>query len=185
MVPHFWIVESLGMVGLGENFLSESMKRWRVDLTCNNESLGEVNVKWEIFQSDSLSTLLFVFCLIPLTVILHKPESAYKFSRVVCQEWKGFGVTCSDSRYFQWWYWHEIWDKQMCYISSEEGQNYKFWWNFIVCLRVARCQRSSKIDKFRIRELCKRVQKNFAYCCKICGYRFDWANPRNYNWAKK
>ena len=45
MVPHFWIVESLGMVGLGENFLSESMKRWRVDLTCNNESLGEVNVK--------------------------------------------------------------------------------------------------------------------------------------------
>ena len=41
--------------------------------------------------------------------------------------------------------------------------------------------KKGKIDKFRIRELCKRVQKNFAYCCRICGYRFDWANPRNYN----
>ena len=80
MVPHFWIVESLGMVGVSENFLSESMKGWRVVLTCNNESLGEVTVKRGIFQGDPLSPLLFVFCLIPLTVILHKPESAYKFS---------------------------------------------------------------------------------------------------------
>ena len=68
------------MVGVSENFLSESMKRWSVDLTCNNVSLGEVNVKRGIFQGDPLSPLLFVFCLIPLTVILHKPESAYKFS---------------------------------------------------------------------------------------------------------
>ena len=80
MVPHFWIVESLGMVGVSENFLSESMKGWRVDLACNNVSLGEVNVKRGIFPGDSLSPLLFVFCLIPLTVTLHKPESAYKFS---------------------------------------------------------------------------------------------------------
>ena len=82
-VPHFWIVDCLGMVGVSEqikHFLSESMKAWRVDLTCNNQSLGGVDIKRGIFQDDSLSPLLFVLCLIPLTVIMHKSESAYQFS---------------------------------------------------------------------------------------------------------
>ena len=52
----------------------------RVDLTCNSQSLGGVDIKRGIFQGDSLSPLLFVLCLIPLTVILHKLESAYQFS---------------------------------------------------------------------------------------------------------
>ena len=37
MVPHPWIVKCLGMVGVSEqikHFLFESMKAWRVDLTC-------------------------------------------------------------------------------------------------------------------------------------------------------
>ena len=83
MVPHSWVVECLGKVGVSEqikHFLSESMKTWRVDLTCNNQSLGGVDIKRGIFQGDSLSPLLFVLCLIPLTVILHKSESAYQFS---------------------------------------------------------------------------------------------------------
>ena len=65
MVPHPLIVEYLGMVVVSEqikHFLSESM----------NESLGRVDIKRGIFQGDSLSHLLFVFCLIPLTVILRK-----------------------------------------------------------------------------------------------------------------
>ena len=48
MVPHSWIVECLGMVGVSEQiklFLSESMKAWRVDLTCNNQYLGRVKKK--------------------------------------------------------------------------------------------------------------------------------------------
>ena len=48
MVPHSWIVECLGMVGVSEQtklFLSESMKAWSVDLTCNNQSLGRVDIK--------------------------------------------------------------------------------------------------------------------------------------------
>ena len=61
-------------------FLSESIKAWRVDLTCNNQSLGRVDIKRGIFQGDSLSPLLFALCLIPLTLILHKSESAYQFS---------------------------------------------------------------------------------------------------------
>ena len=50
-------------------------------MTCNNQSLGRVDRKREIFQGGSLSSLLFALCLIPLTVILHKSQSAYQFSR--------------------------------------------------------------------------------------------------------
>ena len=63
-----------------KHFLSESMKAWRVDLTCNNQSLGGVDIKQGIFQGDSLSILLFVLCLIPLSVILRNSKSAYQFS---------------------------------------------------------------------------------------------------------
>ena len=83
MVPHSWIAECLGMVGVSEqikHFLSESMEAWRVDLTYNNQSLGGVDIKRGIFQGGSLSPLLFVLCLIPLTVILQKSESAHQFS---------------------------------------------------------------------------------------------------------
>ena len=51
-----------------------------MDWTCNNQSLGGVDIKQGIFWGDSLSTLLFVLCLIPLTLILHKSEIAYQFS---------------------------------------------------------------------------------------------------------
>ena len=60
-------------------FLSENMKAWRVDLTCNNQSVGAVNIKRGIFLGDSLSPLLFVFCRIPLNVILRISEKAYHF----------------------------------------------------------------------------------------------------------
>ena len=83
IVPYSWIVECLGMVGVSDQiklFLSQSMKAWRVDLTSNNQSLGRVDIKRGILQGDSFSPLLFALCLIPLTLILHKLESAYQFS---------------------------------------------------------------------------------------------------------
>ena len=83
MVLYSWIVECLGMFGVSEqikHFLSESLKGWRVDLICNNHFLGGMDIKCWIFQDDSLPSLLFVFCLIPLTVILRKSECAYPFS---------------------------------------------------------------------------------------------------------
>ena len=33
------------------------------------------------------------------------------WSKVVCEEWKEFGVTCSDSTDFRWWYCHGIWHR--------------------------------------------------------------------------
>ena len=64
-----------------KHFLSESMKAWSMDLTCNNKPLGGVDIKQGVFQGDSLSCLVFVVYLITLTVILHKSESADQFSR--------------------------------------------------------------------------------------------------------
>ena len=55
MVPQSWIVECLDMVGVGEqikHFLSESMKAGKVNLTCNNQYLGGLNIKRGIFQGD-------------------------------------------------------------------------------------------------------------------------------------
>ena len=83
MDPHSWIAECLDMVWVSQqikHFLPESMKARKVDLTLNNQPLGGVDIKREIFQGDLLSPLLFVLCLIPLTVVLRKSESAYRIS---------------------------------------------------------------------------------------------------------
>ena len=44
------------------------------------EELGEVDIKRGIFQGDSLSPLVFVLALIPLSLILRKAKAAYGFS---------------------------------------------------------------------------------------------------------
>ena len=70
MVPHSWISECLEMFGIANNvqdFLNNSMKSWKLELNASGKTLGEVDIKREIFQGDSLSPLLFVFCMVPLT----------------------------------------------------------------------------------------------------------------------
>ena len=45
--------DCLGMVGVSEqskHFLPESMKAWRLDLPCNNLSLGRVDIKQGYFR---------------------------------------------------------------------------------------------------------------------------------------
>ena len=112
------------------------MKAWRIELRCNNQSPGGADIPEWI-------TLTFVICALPYSIDctfyyiwvsqkvhinfqVRRTRSTIFFHRwfkVVCQKWKGFGVTCSDSANFQWWYWHGIWQRQMCYISSEERQS--------------------------------------------------------------
>ena len=56
------------------------MEKWRVILCARNSELGQVHIKRGIFQGDSLSSLVFVLALIPLSLILKKAKAAYEFS---------------------------------------------------------------------------------------------------------
>ena len=83
LIPHSWILECLICFGISEeicNLLEKSMKSWCVELTCGENVLGQVNIRRGIFQGDSLSPLLFIISLIPLTVILNKTKHGYQFS---------------------------------------------------------------------------------------------------------
>ena len=63
MVLYSWIIDCLETVEINEKirrFLAESMKSWRVEFISRQENLGEVIVRRGIFQSDSLSPLLFI-----------------------------------------------------------------------------------------------------------------------------
>ena len=61
--------------------ITSSMRDWKIVLTSNAEVLGEVRIKRGIFQSDSLSPLLFVLSMIPLTILLKREKIGYKFGK--------------------------------------------------------------------------------------------------------
>ena len=82
-VPLLWIIECLDLFGVAENIKSllvNSMEKLKVMLCSGNSELGEVQIKQGIFQGDSLSMLVFVLALIPLSLILRKAKVAYEFS---------------------------------------------------------------------------------------------------------
>ena len=56
------------------------MEKWKVMLYSGNSEFGEVEIKRGIFQGDSLSPLVFVLALIPVSLILRKTKTAYRFS---------------------------------------------------------------------------------------------------------
>ena len=83
-VPHSWIKECMKMFGVAENvrkFLEKSMTKWQLSLTSNGKDLGDVNVKRGIFQGDSLSPLLFVVSMIPMTIVLRKAKAGYDWGK--------------------------------------------------------------------------------------------------------
>ena len=53
------------------------MKTWNTNLTSCGEYLAKVDIRRGIFQGDSLSPLVSMICMIPLTQILRKVKSAY------------------------------------------------------------------------------------------------------------
>ena len=78
MVPHSWIGECLEMFGVAVNvrqFLLSSMKKWKTELTSCGQQLGVFNIKRGIFQGDSLSPLLFVLCMVPLSLVLRRSKA--------------------------------------------------------------------------------------------------------------
>ena len=80
LVPHSWILECLELSQISENinkFLENTMKNWAMELTSCGGNLGRVDIRRGIFQGDSLSPLLFVICMIPLTKVLRKIKAGY------------------------------------------------------------------------------------------------------------
>ena len=81
MVPHSWILEAINMFGLADNMcnlLSQSMNHWKTVLTAGDQTLGTVDIKRGIFQGDSLSPLLFIMIMTPLSMILKDESKGYK-----------------------------------------------------------------------------------------------------------
>ena len=84
MVPHSWIIECLDLFEVTENIKSllvNSMEKWKVMLWAGNSEFGEVEIKLGIFKGDSLSPLVFVLAMIPLSLILRKGKATYELSK--------------------------------------------------------------------------------------------------------
>ena len=80
MVPHSWIRKCMLMFRVAGNVtrvLGKSMDKWCTELTSCGRPLGKVKIRRGIFQGDSLSPLLFVMALIPLTLVLRKVKAGY------------------------------------------------------------------------------------------------------------
>ena len=66
MVPHSWIIDTMGMVGRADNIIGlikQSMNKWKTNLYADGKLLGSVPIRRGIFQGDSFSPLLFVIAL--------------------------------------------------------------------------------------------------------------------------
>ena len=84
ILPYSWILDTLQLIGVAQNIqrlVGGSMKNWRTTLMSNGQNLGDVNIRRCIFQGDRLSPLLFVVCLIPLSVILRKTKGKYQLRK--------------------------------------------------------------------------------------------------------
>ena len=82
MVPHSWILKCLEMVRGAKNMItviSNSMANWKTVLTSGGTDLGQVDIRRGISQGDSLSPLLFVLIMLPLTLVLRKMRAGYRF----------------------------------------------------------------------------------------------------------
>src|SRR6185436_15423074 len=83
-LPHSWIHKCLQMLGISANvrqFLAKAMQSWNTELTVNGQQIGQVSIRRGIFQGDSLSPLLFVVAMIPLSVNLRKTCLGYQTSK--------------------------------------------------------------------------------------------------------
>ena len=85
-VPHYWILEYLNMFHIADNtiaFLQESMKYWQTILQINQEIVGTVKINCGIFQGDSLSPILFIISLIPLSHLLNWNKYGFKMDNEI------------------------------------------------------------------------------------------------------
>lgn len=82
MLPHSWILETMELTGMAKNVIAlirDSMRSWSTQLEYLGEKIAEVEIKRGIFQGDTLSPLLFVTSLIPLSILMREATQGYKF----------------------------------------------------------------------------------------------------------
>ena len=84
IVPHSWIIFTMGMVGLADNIIGlikQNMNKWKTNLYADGKLLGPVPIRRGIFQGDSFSPLLFVIALLPLTHIPRETGMGYQLEK--------------------------------------------------------------------------------------------------------
>ena len=82
MIPHSWVLECMRLTGVSENIMQmveNSIQNWKTMFTSAGKGLAEIHIRRDIFQGDSLSLLLFVICLIPMSLVLRKVKAGYSF----------------------------------------------------------------------------------------------------------
>ena len=83
MVPHSWIITTMGMVGLADNIIGlikQSMNKWKTNLYADGKLLGSVPIRRGIFQGDSFPPLLLI-AFLPLTHILRETGMGYQLEK--------------------------------------------------------------------------------------------------------
>ena len=63
------------------NFITEAIKNWKVELTTEGKTLAVVKILGGVFMGDSLLPRLFVITIMPLNYILRKCTGGYKFAK--------------------------------------------------------------------------------------------------------
>ena len=135
-IPRFWkVLNWCQRLEIIMQFIRKSMTNWNTELTSCGEYLATIDIRSSIFQGDSLSTLLFVICVILLAHIkegwiwVHlenrrkvEPPFVYWGLKDLCKEWawrKWIGFQCTN---VQQWCWDAIWDKDVWCDGFEEGK---------------------------------------------------------------
>ena len=71
IVHDSWLEETLNIVGVADNInqlLGQSISKWKTVLPSNGDTLRKIFIQSRIFQGDSLSSLLLIIILIPLSM---------------------------------------------------------------------------------------------------------------------
>ena len=80
MILQSWIIYCFKMYKISDeviNFIENTMKNWRVELTAGGKSLSEVKIQRDIFRGNVISTLLFETTMMWLGYIFRKCTGGY------------------------------------------------------------------------------------------------------------